>query len=528
MRVRVCCALVGLLALSACGTTGPSSLQFVEFTPANPRLGDVVTARFLLLDSRGLPLAGQNVDFKIQGNKAGVTLTPPSAVSQKGSGFAETQVVATSRVNSIVIVATAGDKSVTSANIGFAGAQPNGRQTTFQCGPLSGDASGGRHAIGAYDPSRYLIAGVKIECTAHVGDRNGDGVSGALVQFLTEAGTVGPSNTSQSNVVGNATILFKTSYPLPKDVDPDRFTWTPTLGADHTGALIAPLWMEPYAWVPDPTVVPRPAPANNPAEPFRIDPIRKTVSGMQITNNPRDNLVSMIAVTSGEEGFTDTNNNGKYDPGTDLFDVDFDDLTEPFVDANDNGTFDADERYIDTNGDGMWTGKNGQWDQNTLIWTQERLLWTGAPAKEDVTGAKPIVKAINPTGIALKCPMGSFCAQAGPPVTVQFVLSDPWYNTIAQNAESDGCTVGELDDSPVKSSPKIVNQGVKLTYPAGDIIGVTVRDARNPLTPPIDQIPPRRPDPEVFVVPVTCLMTASVVSGHVLQINIGSISGTIE
>ncbi len=528
MRVRVCVAVRGLVSLAGCGSTGPASMEFVEITPATPRLGENVTVRFRLLDSRGLPLAGQEVDFKIEGNNAGVSLSPTTTNSLKGSGFAETQLVATARVNSVVVVATAGDKSVQSANIGFAGSAPNGRQTTFQCGPLSGDGSGGRHAIGAYDPSRYLIAGVKIECTAHIGDRNGDGVPGALVSFLSEAGAIGPSNTSQSNVVGNATILYKTSYPLPKDVDPDRFTWTPMLGANNTGAFIAPLWMEPYAWVPDPTVVPRPVPAMNPAEPFRIDPIRRTSNGSQITNNPRDNLVAMIAVTSGEEGYTDSNNNGTFDQGTDLFDPEFDDTTEPFVDSNDNGTCDPDERFIDTNGDGQWTGKDGVWNANTLIWAQERLLWTGAPATEDTTGAKPIVKAINPGGIALKCPAGDYCAQAGPPALAQFVLSDPWYNTIAQNAESDGCTVGETDDSPVKSSPKVVNQGVKLTYPAGDIIGILIRDARNPLTPPVDQIPPRRPDPQAFTVPVQCAATASPLSGHILLINIGSVTGTTE
>lgn len=527
MRVRSCGVIVSLVALAACGAPGPASFEFVEISPPNPRLGDVVTVRFRLTDSRGLPLAGQRVDFKIQGDRPGVSLSPVSTNSIKGSGFAETQVVATARVNSIVVVATAGDKSVVSSNIGFAGSSPNGRQMTFQCGPLSGDASGGRHAIGAYDPSRSLIAGVKIECTAHVGDRNGDGVSGAIVSFLTEAGTIGPSTTSQSNVIGNAAILHKTSYPLPLDVEPGKFTWATSRSPDNTGAYIAPLWMEPYAWVPDPTIVPRPAPAMDPAEPFRVDPIRHTVGGAQITNNPRDNLVAMIAVTNGEEGFDDNNNNGIFD-GSDTFDPEWDDLTEPFVDANDNGTWDPGEKYLDTNGSGNWNGKNGEWDGNTLIWVQERLLWTGAPATEDTTGARPIVKAVNPGGLALKCPAGAHCAQAGPPAVAQFVLSDPWYNTIAQNAESDGCTVGETEDSPVKSTPKIVNQGVKLTYPAGDIISVTIRDARNPSAAPEQQVPPRRPDPQVFAVPVQCNATASVLEGHVLQINIGTVSGTVE
>ncbi len=526
--IRPALLLAAASIAAGCGPSGPSSLQFVEISPAQPRLGEVVTVRFALIDSRGLPLAGQQVDFKIQGAKAGVSLSPTQVASLRGSGFAETQLVATSRVSSVIVVATAGDKTVQSPPISFAGAVPNGRQFTFQCGPLSGEGSGGRHAIGAYDPVRGLIAGVRLECTAHLGDRNGDGVAGALVSFETEAGTITPTQASKSDGIGNATVLYKTSYPLPKDVEPDKFTWSPPLGPTQTGQYIAPLWMHPFSWVPDPTVVPRPAPANNPAEPFRIDPIRRSQSNAQITNNPRDNLVAMIAVTSGEEGFSDNNNNGKYDEG-DTFDPDFDDTTEPFVDANDNGTWDADERYIDTDGNGHWDGKNGAWDSSTLIWAQERILWTGAPTTEDTRPPKPILVAVNPGGVALKCPTGNtICTQAGPPTVVQFVLSDPWYNTIAQNADGDGCTVADTDGSPVKSSPKTINQGVKFTYPAGDLIGILVRDARDPLAAPADQIPPRRPDPESFSVPVVCTMTASALDGHVIQINVGSITGTIE
>jgi LPS-assembly protein len=65
MRMRLFVVLaVGVL--SACGSTGPSVMEFVEVVPAQPKIGDVATVRFRLLDSRGVPLAGSNVDFKLQ------------------------------------------------------------------------------------------------------------------------------------------------------------------------------------------------------------------------------------------------------------------------------------------------------------------------------------------------------------------------------------------------------------------------------------------------------------------------------
>jgi len=541
MPSRLSVALLALAVCSACGATGPASLAFVEISPQQPRIGDVVTIRFMAVDSRGVPLAGQSVDFKLQADKAGVTLNPTTSVTNKGTGIVETQLVATARVNSVIVVASAGDKSVLSPPITFAGSVPNGRQFTFQCGEIAGDASGGRHAIGAYDPTRHLVAGVKINCIAHVADRNGDGVPNALVSFEVEAGAVGPTQTSLTNVIGNASTLYKTSYPLPKDVGPERFTWAPKGGVCSspgseaclfTGAYVAPLWMWPFEWIANPIQYPRPRAMANPLEPSRLDPIRRDSANARLTNNPRDGLVTMIAVTSGEEGFTDANNNGQWDQGED-----FDDLTEPFVDSNDNGTWDPDEKFIDINGNRTWDGKNGQWDSNTLIWVQERLLWTGMPAPEDsdpALTAQPILQNIGSvTGnpIVLSCPgnIGEPCAQAGPPADVVAVLSDPWYNTIAQNGESDGCHVEDdpTRDKPiVRSAPRVVNAGTRYTYPAGDILSFMIQDARDPLAPPINQVPKHAPI--TFRVPVFCYFTDSPISGATMILSLGTISGTIE
>lgn len=537
MRTRLGLVL-SLGLLSACaGGNGPAVMEFVEVSPAQPRIGDVATVRFRLLDDRGIPLAGQLVSFKLGSENRGVNLDPLTATSLRGSGFAETQIVATARVNSVIIIATAGDKTIQSPPITFAGSIPNGRQLTFQCGPIGGEGTGGRHAIGAFDSSRNLIAGSSINCTAHVGDRNGDGVEGALVSFMTEAGTIGPTETSTSNLVGDATVLHKTSLPLPVDVDPDTFSWTPPQDdPSNTGVYLAPLWMHPFNWIEDPRLLgtANPPPFNF-KEPRRPDPIRFKPDGSgRYLNNPRDNLVSMIAVTAGEEGYGDTNNNGVFDVGEQ-----YEDLTEPFVDSNDNGTWDGEERFIDVNGNGGWDGANGRWDANTLIWVQERLLWTGMPASEDtipmpsVTGHKVVFSPVSPARLDFKCPTGSLaCAQAGNaldefrPFTVTAFIADPWFNTMARNGDSDTCEIPNNDMSPVKVTG-VTSSGVRFTYPAGVFVQFSIADVRDPKAPPAEQIPKRSPAIG-FRNTILCSFTSAPSNGWVAKIEAGTVYGTIE
>lgn len=540
MRVRVWSALVMVMGLG-CGGISPTTMEFVEITPEQPRIGDIVTVRFRLLDNRGLPLAGTEVDFKLQSPNAAVSLSPATVQSQRGTGFAETQLQASSRVNSVIVVATSGDRTVVSRPITFAGSVPNRSQLTFQCGALAGEGSGGVHAIGVYDQTRTMIAGIQLKCTAHVGDRNGDGIEGALVSFMTEAGTIGPSQISMSNIIGDATVLYKSSLPLPKDVEPENFTWTPLVGDKQTGEYVAPLWMHPFEWVPTPIELPRPPPGASPREPNRMDsvPNRRKPDGTQQRLNPRDNLVTMIAVTSGEEAFQDTNNNGIWDEKNGP--EPFEDLTEPFVDSNDNGTWDADERFIDVNNDGEWTGKNNRWDPNTLIWRAERILWTGIPSRWEATGSSPTIgQATNttpPGPIVFECPQSGVCNQAQPRgggffYRLAVIISDPWYNSIAQNGEADGCGTRDAAAVGGAGAPVLVQPfgdgrgGIAFTYPAGQFLELTIRDSRDPTRPPADQTPRR--SPISFSVPISCTFTASPESPLETRFTFGAINGTIE
>lgn len=503
MRVRLALFTFAASWLLSCGGSAPATLEFVEISPEKPRLGEITTVKFRAIDNRGMPQAGVQVTFELASAVPGVTLGPAMATTNKGDGIASTQLTISSRVSSVVVVAKAEDKQAQSPAVSFAGSVPNARQLTFQCGPVSAEGSGGIHAIGAYDETRSLIAGVRLTCTAHVGDRNGDGVAGALVSFLTEAGTIGPTESTASDGVGNATVLYKTSLPLPRDVPPGTFSWTPAKGLRNTGEYLAPLWMQPFMWVANPITQFGQPPTGQ--EPRRADPIRPNV-----INNPRDNLVALVAFTAGEEAFDDLDNDGKWDDGEP-----FVDLTEPFVDDNDNGSWDQGERYIDANGNGEWDGKNERWDASTLIWVQERILWTGLPHALDMTGPEPIFRIVAPATPPSISHFGVASAA--------FLLSDPWYNSIAANETSDGCSSGE---SPlVRVFPESVRLGIPTSYPATTRVDFLMVDAHDPKSdPPEPAFSPLKP----FTIPLTCSFTGSRIDGHKVAITVTTLSGLVE
>jgi len=497
----------------ACSPPAPATLEFVDQSPARPRLGEITTLRFRAVDSRGVPQAGTPVSFSLQSPVPGVELSPKEGTTNVSDGIVSVQVIARGgRVASVVVVATAGGdgevKTAISPAVSFAGTNSSARQLTFQCGSFSGAGSGLHHAIGAWDETRALIAGVKVRCIAHVGDRNGDGISGAQVSFLTEAGTIGPSAVSTTDVVGNAEVLYKSSLPGPEDVAPESFTWTPTEDDTHTGEYIAPLWMHPFLWEENPITAygSTPRPYETRPEPRRSDPLRPGK-----TNNPRDNLVSLVAITSGEEAYDDNNNNGQWDPGEPYVD-----LTEPFVDNNDNGTWDPRERFVDANGDGRWNGKNKQFDASSLIWVQERILWTGWPHKLD---EPQVLRQIRPLPGADEA---AFVVDHFGSQTVQFLVSDPWFNHIAQNGEGDGCIGGA--SGPVKVSPSIT--GIALTYPSFKFESYSVQDVHE--QPSEGPPPPESVPPVPWSVSPTCYYTAAQQEGHKVRVTGPRVGGRVK
>ena len=77
------------------------------------------------------------------------------------------------------------------------------------------------------------------------------------------------------------------------------------------------------------------------------------------SQNPRpsDGRATILATATGEEDFTDSNGNGRFDGGET-----FVDLVEAFRDDNENGTRDNNELFIDFNDDGQYSMGNNAFD----------------------------------------------------------------------------------------------------------------------------------------------------------------------
>jgi hypothetical protein len=567
---RVLLSGLAVSVLVACGVS-PASLQYQGANPPNPYIGQATTLSFLALDANGNPLPGVSVDYTLQGNAAGVTLNASSSLTQPVSGVAQVTVTASQRITTVTIVATAGGVSAT-GTVAFASLPPqhaSGAQLTFQCGEIAGAASGGVHALGAYDESRSLIPGIKVQCSAHVADRNGDAIVGAPVTFLTEAGAIEGSSTTVSDVNGNAPVLYKTSLPLPEDVDPGTFTYNlPTpKGVGCSGAtcagmvvyphLLAPLWMQPYNWTaPDPVTFYTTPPATGTlggSEPHRLDPDVLLADGVtHRQNNPRDNLVSLIAVTTGEEALVPCPSVPPPAPYT--YDsnagVCFLDLPEPFVDSNDDGIWEEGERFVDVNGNGVFDGPNGKWDSSSTIWTEERILWTGLPSGHDMQLAG---QAVNPTylqTVRLLSPDNYTGAGSGLPfpppstnaaaytcqnsATIQlfgscsftFYVADPWFNAIAQNSPQDGCTTGTASQA-ITLQPNQSWGGAAMIYPAGNLYNIVVADVTVP-QPPSGSPAPQPFNPAIqWTADPVCNFTDSPVDGFHQSVALPELIGWI-
>jgi hypothetical protein len=96
--------------------------------------------------------------------------------------------------------------------------------------------------------------------------------------------------------------------------------------------------------------------------------------------NPRDGVVTLLAVVRGHEAYTDSNNNGVWEDGEPYIDE-----GEPFLDVDDDGVHDPaidGPHCCDTNGNGEVDGPNGAWDDDTTLGRAAHIVWTG-PVSDD-------------------------------------------------------------------------------------------------------------------------------------------------
>jgi hypothetical protein len=89
---------------------------------------------------------------------------------------------------------------------------------------------------------------------------------------------------------------------------------------------------------------------------------------------PTDRRINVLAVTTGQESFTDLNGNGTWDPGEPFVDIG----PEPFLDANEDGIWEPGEFFIDQNNNGVFDATpNGVWDDQILISVQGAIVFSG-------------------------------------------------------------------------------------------------------------------------------------------------------
>lgn len=116
-------------------------------------------------------------------------------------------------------------------------------------------------------------------------------------------------------------------------------------------------------------------------EPVNGEPVRTGSLGEE--RNPRDGVVTLLAIARGSEAWTDLNSNGVRDDSEPFTDTD-----EPFLDVDDDGVYTPGvDEYFDSNGDGSWTEKNGQHDADTFIGAVTKVIWSG-PIEEAPDAAR--------------------------------------------------------------------------------------------------------------------------------------------
>jgi hypothetical protein len=323
----------------------------------------------------------------------------------------------------VTATATAGGKTLSFAipNLAITGAKPSGAHVAVDCSPRNVPALTDDDCRTSF----YDGAGSTITCTAYFADRfeNVLGIP-ASVQFQSENGASSPPSSTvpydPTKAGGDQTDLGKatgfiavTGYDLPFDV-----------------------------------------------EPLAIEQSRTSDLGCGFgvtTQNPRDGISAIVAMTQGEEGFVDGTNghprDGAFQPGEDFIDV-----GEPFIDANDSSARDPGEWFLDVNGNGVYDPPNGAWDSDTMIWAETRVAYTGWPGIRTDLGQELYSRWFTsgsppaPTAPAIVQVDSSAAGQTATTESVPFFFTDrnlnppsPTLTAYAVSALGDGVSVEMLD-----------------------------------------------------------------------------------
>jgi hypothetical protein len=265
-------------------------------------------------------------------------------------------------VGSIIATLAVTGGATTSHSIAVRGSKPSGSHFYFAC------EKGNLPVYTSTPRFEQMI------CTVRLGDRFGNriGVS-TPVYFATEAGTISAVATTKP-------------FDFGTPDDPDEGSATVTFSTDMSNG-IGPA-----------DVAPLPAAAGQYPWPRLAEP---QVAAGSLVRNPRDQLVTIIAMTKGEEGFEDANHDGVLNINEVFYDQ-----GDPFIDANDDGVYDQiyvggpwEVRFCGLNPDcSAYQGPNNQWDSQTVIWVPAWVVFTGVPSlTTTIAGQPPPASDYSPT-----------------------------------------------------------------------------------------------------------------------------------
>ena len=296
---------------------------------------------FLVTDAAGRAVSGVAVTFA-QTQPALVTLANTTGTTG-ADGTVTVSYSAGPQVGVSAITASAAGGLAASHPIAVRGAKPSASGFYFRCSNIN---------LPVYTTTLQYET---TTCTVRLSDRYGNRVGIATpVSFAAEAGSISASAVTKP---------FDFSSPG----DPDEGSVTVTFSSD-VGIGFSPVETTPMA--ANPAQFPKP----RLAEPF---------AG---SANPRDQLVTLIAMVRGEEAFVDANLDGQYNAG-ELFV----DEGDPFIDSNDDNAYDpaTEPRFCGGASCATYHGPNGTWDADTTIWATAWEVFTAV--------GNPIISAWAPS-----------------------------------------------------------------------------------------------------------------------------------
>ena len=395
----------------------PATIEFISADPETIKIfntsseGQTSTKiTFQVLDKLNLPIADQQIYFSLPRPLGEASLVPLETKSDV-NGYAVTYLTS-GRVAGVAEVVASTKKyneDTTAVGEDFVSG-------TAKIHVVAGSANYYNFSFGCEQTSLggFKWYGEQMECVAFVADRDTQEIPNQPVLFATEAGAVLPLIYTGSN--GQAVTTYTTQDPIPYPVTagsgrlPEEMV---SAGADS----IVFKFLSDFMYFDDNPYDPAPLYGTNglnlstqgTAEgtyeinyrtPNYYYEQEESIYGGQGQGdgkagvryrNPRDGLVTLIAVTGGEEPLLyDVNQNGQCDDPLDVFLS----LGEPFIDRNDNGKYEDGEYFLDLDQNLAWTkpinasenvpynavsgeGTCANWKKNTQIWKEEKILWTG-------------------------------------------------------------------------------------------------------------------------------------------------------